>query len=197
MKSIRLNESNRLEIIKSMCDGFTTNWFTVNAPSFTSKNDMIKEQNRIYTVVMEGLWDRCYAIFKPALDVVPDMFITPTRFSVAVEGGATFTHELKGRPGKITAGADMLITHDEYEAIFKEHIQLKSLIASFEKDLKSFTEQVRQVLDSVTTTGRLVEVWPTAEPYIPAHLVEPSKGVNLPILHLSRLDQALGAINGK
>lgn len=37
-------------------------------------------------------------------------------------------------------------------------------------------------------------VWPTAEAYIPAHMADPARGINLPALHISRLDEKLKGV---
>lgn len=195
MKSIRLNKSSREGILESMMTGFVDNWFKKNAPDFTCKQDLVKRGCAVREETMKGLWMAQYGPYQQMINKLPEKLLSDSGFTVTVEGGhLTEGLDLKGYPGKRSA-VDVMLTQDEWDGVFAPYYELRNLISKFECDCSKFRNEVWQILESVSTTGKLVEVWPASEQYIPAYLNEPSKGINLPVLHTSRLDEALGVSN--
>ena len=52
--------------------------------------------------------------------------------------------------------------------------------------------EVRDYLEQFNTTGQIREGWPEMEQYLPAHIADPAKVINLPTLTRSRLNERLG-----
>ena len=60
-----------------------------------------------------------------------------------------------------------------------------------QKSLKKFTNELKQVLESVNTTGQLLEVWPEAAPFVPQEISNPSS-ISLPAVSFVELNKVLG-----
>lgn len=71
--------------------------------------------------------------------------------------------------------------------VVKEYNTLKE---SYDKELRKFKDEVLQVLNSVNTTGQLVEVWPEAEPFLPKEIANPST-INLPSVNFAELNKVI------
>lgn len=56
---------------------------------------------------------------------------------------------------------------------------------------ETVVEQVRMALDTVNTTGQLLNVWPEAEQFIPSDVLDFSK-INLPSVSFNDLNKAVG-----
>lgn len=69
----------------------------------------------------------------------------------------------------------------------KEYNTLKE---AYDKELRKFKDEVLQVLNSVNTTGQLVEVWPEAEPFLPKEIANPST-INLPAVNFAELNKVI------
>ena len=70
--------------------------------------------------------------------------------------------------------------------------QAKENMKDWEKSKKEFLEEITTILETVTTTGSLIQLWPEAEQYLPPFAADPSKGINLPALKTTRLNSLLG-----
>lgn len=195
MKSIRLNKGSREDILHSMRTGFTENWFKKNGRGHPDKSSLIKAAEEARKVALKKLWDECYLVHKENLTKVPDQLLTGAFFSVAEEGSSRVEQLSDDKYPGSRKGADLVLHPDDWERVFKDYYDLSALVKRYEAEVDKFKKEVMQVLESVTTTGKLVEVWPAAEQYIPAYLNEPNQGINLPVLHTSRLDEALGVSN--
>lgn len=75
-----------------------------------------------------------------------------------------------------------------YQAIFKE----ERIIRKWEEKRKQLRSETRDLLNSFNTTKQLREGWPAALPFLPPHLADPEKVVNLPVPTVSRLNERLG-----
>lgn len=184
MKSIRLAQYSREEILNSVMREFTKTYFAKAAyKTEVELRNLIQEE---YHRVMTNLWIDCYGHID--LSKIPNWMLQVYSFSVSVAGSSRVEScELAKRPGKWGA-IDLIIDDEE---IFEEYDKLRAELSAYNKEFKSYRSEVKAVLDSVTTTKQLVELWPTVEQYIPAHLADPEKGVKLPALHISRLDERL------
>lgn len=78
--------------------------------------------------------------------------------------------------------------HEAYDKIGVEY-------SKYWDERCKFKSEVSGILDTVNTTRQLVELWPEIEKFLPAYLADPSKGVQLPAIPTSRLNQKLGVKN--
>lgn len=193
MKSIRLSKATREAIAGSMVDGFSQNWFKNNAPEFDSLQGMRTGFAEAVRSELIALWLSTYAQHRDAIRALPTYLLSGSSFHVT-DGSRTEALSDIAYPGK-RSGSDLLLEPDQWDEAFAGSIKLRATINKYDTERSQFYKEVWQVLESVTTTGKLVEVWPASEQYIPAHLNEPNQGINLPVLHTSRLDAALGVIN--
>ena len=53
-------------------------------------------------------------------------------------------------------------------------------------------KETTSIINTCNNTGQLVELWPEIEPLLPAYLSDPSRGVSLPSIPVSRLNERLG-----
>lgn len=184
MKSIRLARYSREEILNSVMREFTKTYFA-KVP-YKTEGELRKTIHTEYTKVMAELWNNCYGHID--LSNIPSWMLDSYDFSISVAGTSRVEScALAKKPGK--RGAIDVVLVDE--VIFSEYDSLRAELSAYNKEFKSYLSEVKTVLDSVTTTKQLVELWPTVEQYIPAHLADPEKGVKLPALHISRLDERL------
>jgi hypothetical protein len=176
-----------------MVEGFSQNWFKKNAPEFDSLSGMRKGLAEAVRSEMIALWLNTYAQHRDTIRAMPSYLLSGSSFGVT-DGARTEALSDIAYPGK-RSGSDLLLEPDQWDEAFAGSIKLRALINKYDTARSQFCKEVWQVLESVNTTGKLVEIWAAAEQYIPAHLNEPGQGINLPILHTSRLDAALGVIN--
>ena len=139
------------------------------------------------------LWNRVYGDHAVSINELPVWAIADHSFKAMSEGGEALYITIPKRPGK-GSGVDCLITDDEWTTLFTEVNELRLFRDKFLREKKQYRSEVSTVLESVKTTKQLVELWPTAEEYIPAHMADPARGINLPILHISRLDEKLKGV---
>jgi hypothetical protein len=112
-------------------------------------------------------------------------------FRIAVADSTVVrSRQIPRKPGKPNA-ADVLLSAKEYDSLFKHMSELIKVKEQYDTDLKQFRSEVSNLLDSVNTTKQLVELWPTVEQYLPAHIADPDVGIKLPMLLISRLDEKL------
>ncbi len=52
--------------------------------------------------------------------------------------------------------------------------------------------EIKPILESFNTTKQLLDTWPSMEKFLPPNIANPEKGINLPALNLSRLEQKIG-----
>lgn len=184
MKSVRLAQHSRADIAISVMAGFEEAYFS-KQPYKTEQQLRIAIEKEHITV-MNRLWQRCYGHVN--LSGIPDFMITDSAFAVSCSGSSRVeSMRLSKKPGKRTA-IDMIID-DESE--FQLYDKLRAELSAYNKEFEEYRREVQAVLESVTTTKQLVELWPNIEQYIPAHLADPERGVKLPALHISRLDERL------
>lgn len=90
------------------------------------------------------------------------------------------------RPTVIINGDD-----PKYEAVYKE----KRAIEKWEKTRDQLGSETKDLLENFNTTKQLREGWPEMVPYLPPHLADPDKVINLPVPQVSRLNERLGIAN--
>ena len=189
MKSIRLTRDTRMAILNSMCEGFTENYFKKTV--YKDSEAMQTAKKYAEETALKKLWVDTYGQHQEALSKLPTFLHSNSCFRVMAQIGYVRQLNLKGFPGKNTSGADVVLDDDVFEATFKESIDIQKKMDAFSKEFHAFKKEVNEVLQSVNTTKQLLEIWPSAEAYIPAHIQDPDKGMRLPALHISRLEERL------
>lgn len=82
----------------------------------------------------------------------------------------------------IPADHEIIERHDRYVGEYADWINKKTAMMS----------QVEAILKQVSTTKQLVETWPEIEPMIPAYIVDPSTGIQLPAIVMGSLNSTIG-----
>jgi hypothetical protein len=190
MKSIKLNAANRAEIKEALLAAFAKNYF--KDTSFEDVSDVSAAANKAFRKGMHSAWLKAYGAWSFHIDQVPKGLISSASFKVGVENEPNLIKALTDPkfPGK-PSGVDILLTREEHDTMFADFLELDSLREKFRYDAKKFEKEVVQVLESVTTSRQLLEVWPTVEGYIPEHLYNPDKRFNLPAIRVEDLDAKL------
>lgn len=190
MKSVRLNTSARDAIKAAMLEAFAANYFVDTFGDYTALLAAIEEQR---IAVMKTLWNRLYADYKLALESVPEFLVSGASFTVAKES-STIVESMQevGFPGKRTSGADMVLPEAEFDLLFEKVTTLRGLRTTYQTDFNKAQTDISAILDAVTSTGQLVDVWPAAEAFIPASLKNPQEGIKLPIPSPEALNVKLG-----
>lgn len=80
-----------------------------------------------------------------------------------------------------------IVAHHHAEALAGEHRELVDSIAAERRELKI---RVKAIIESVTTTGRLMEIWPECTQLLPEGAL--SRGVLLPACGIEGLNEELG-----
>lgn len=192
MKSMRLTKTTREDIAASVCTAFTTNWYKTNCPKYKDRFELTDAATKERIRIMKDCWESVYGKYAEILKQLPKDLRSDSRFSLFVSSRGSFYLEDRDFPGKNVSGYDVQLDAEEFERLFYPYLQMIDLRDRFDKELSAYMLEVTAVLESVKTTGQLVELWPTVEPFIPAHVIDPDKGVRLPALLISRLDERLG-----
>lgn len=182
MKSIRLSKELRNEIISSIADAYDAN----NPFPESLENSF-------------ALW--CYekihgGIEKKIANLDPRYFTKCTSITVAFMGEQhSFTlPEAKIMFPSIYGRFSTNLQHhfDSKPREYLDYLAREQERDEYRQTRNKFLREVRSLVESVNSTKQLLEIWPEAEDYIPAHLADPSKGVKLPALQTSRLNERLG-----
>ena len=186
MKSVRLSNDMRVDILSSVLKEYTRNLLA--GLGAEKEDDLRKAWQDEEKRVLSGLWDKVYGY---PTEEVPAWMLRDDNFSVAVEGLSVFRGAcVEGKPGR-KYGADIILTLVQHDELFAPMFELIAITDKFKEDVKQMKSEVNSILNSVNTTKQLVELWPAVEQYIPAYIADPDKGVNLPALLISRLDEKL------
>lgn len=190
MKSLRLNKEMRQTIL----DNFVAKYVAANqAPT---KPDVSGDQIK-YKVARE-LQQKLYSQYE---NLIPKEFQnTSYRIKVKLPNDSIADWDekddriylLSTKENKVEyvfTESDPVWLEYQKELLFvKEYNKLKEV---YDKELRKFKDEVLQVLNSVNTTGQLVEVWPEAEPFLPKEIANPST-INLPAVNFAELNKVIG-----
>ena len=182
-KSVRLSKESRANIKKAMCD----QWTTTNFPT----QSLIKIENAI----ADSIWFNLYQDIAKHINKIPDEMLQ-LRISIKVSVAGNVREFKLSKPHPVLSNGywDQKIAA-AFNVPTPDMDRLEELEQRFTKareDLKLFSEEVSTILDAVTTTAQLVDLWPEAEQYLPPSVASPSLGIKLPALSTSRLNTALG-----
>lgn len=190
MKSIKLSSATRAEIKEALLSTFTKNYF--KDTSFESVADLSDAANKAFRRGIQKSWLKAYGSWSFHIEQIPKGLLSTASFKVGVEDEPNLIKSMTDPkfPGK-SSGVDILLTRKEHDEIFADFLEIDSLRETFKIEIHKFGKEVAQVLESVTTTRQLVEVWPSIEQYIPEHLYNPDKRFNLPAIRVEDLDAKL------
>lgn len=200
-KSVRLNNDARRSICASILQEFAANFRRTHQlaePDEYGSYEPLK--NAMLRSAMEQVWDDKYGrdVLKTLSELPPALRPTDTSFSVSNEvTKRQMQVTIKGKPGRLASGVDFVLTEEEWEYYFKEWERVCQEVDRLSAETTAFRAEVMAVLDSVNTTKQLLELWPSCEKFIPAHLYNPELGIKLPALHISRLEERLGSFNAE
>ena len=186
-KSIRLSNFLRDDIIDSVLRAYKVN--------LLAEKDLCdwKDVDRLLAMHKEAamvpLWGRKYGKYVEALRGIPEELLSNRPFKVMNLRGDCTEILIKGFPGN--AAVDMRIDDDDWDSVFKNYNDLLKWKKESEDKCTEFRKEVTPVIYSCNTTQQLVEVWPGIEKFLPANIADPDKGIRLPMLAISRLEEKL------
>lgn len=141
------------------------------------------------------LWTDRYGEVKPHLDAVPSGFLSSyISINVQPEGRAMIQlrllHEVP-LPKPICRGVPIAAISNSDERLLK-HEKLVNALDDWKQERKKVRREIEVVLNSVNTTKQLAEIWPEIIGLVPTHILNPSKGVQLPAIPMGKLNEKLG-----
>lgn len=74
----------------------------------------------------------------------------------------------------------------------REYLKAQRGIRLWEEDKIRMRREVADYLEQFNTTKQIRDGWPEMEQYLPAHIADPNRVINLPVLTRSRLNERLG-----
>tara|TARA_R110000822_G_scaffold35050_2_gene98994 strand:+ start:771 stop:1328 length:558 start_codon:yes stop_codon:yes gene_type:complete len=183
MKSIRLNKLIRDDISNAM----VASWEKTSPKPC----DLRKEQQKVGD-----------AIYKEAHKKITfgnahlNFFNVSAAIKYTVDGVVQQSIMSCARPMRATApnrsSDNIAIVYDKTPKVVLDLQKLEKANSDWITLKSIFKEEIQQIISSVNTTQQLVDIWPEAEQYLPAYACDPSKGIKLPALKTSRLNEALG-----
>lgn len=196
MKSIRLNISMRDDMIMNIARAFEK----ATPCPFTDVDVKNKK-----SAIASKVYRRFLGKHQDMVNALPDkLFTMRDCFSVAVEQQDMVRMKIYNAKGEVLSMP--ILPNGSYDQFPIGQITQKQAkewrlagkaeqkaIDDWSKQKQQLLDEARQILDSVTTSGQLNDVWPEGCQYLPPHIADPSKGIaNFPALTTSRLNSALG-----
>jgi hypothetical protein len=180
-KSMRLNQAIRSDIQASMIE------------AWKNKNPIPHDIKAMENKIADDIWKKHYGKL-PLAKLPQNMLNHSNSVQVQIAGSVNSFAMSYSRAYEYQSeyAKSIIEIQDEPSADIVAFRNAKQKVTEWENTLKSFTEEINVILESVTTTGSLIQLWPEAEQYLPPFAADPSKGVNLPALKTSRLNEMLG-----
>lgn len=183
MKSIRLTNVMRDEIIKSISDQYNKQ----NPIPF----DLEKEEENLAIY----FYEKAYSAILPALKKVPNDFFTFSDCVVVCINGEQTRFNVGKKIFRVKASENYNRKPD-YVADKDERLELfhaaKDAVKEWEKKKLELYREAKAVIDNCNTNLQLIEMWPQIEPFLPAYIANPEKAIRLPAIQTSRLNERLG-----
>ena len=182
-KSVRLSKESRANIRQAMC----TQWTKVHFPTQTAIE--------IANTIADSIWFNLYGDLAEHINKLPAAMLQLRANIKVVVAGTTKSFDFsKPHPvlGNGPYDQKIAVSFDVPTPDMERLEELEQRLTKARADLKLFSEEVTTILDAVTTTAQLIDLWPEAEQYLPPSVASPSLGINLPALMTSRLNTALG-----
>jgi hypothetical protein len=182
IKSIRLNAAIRTDIIKAM----TESWEKSN-PSPVDI-ELLDEK------IGDFIWEFYYG--KLDFSKIPsDMLHMEKRVSISCANKVYVFNMSVLRPYPTSPnryGLRLIDALDTIPLYVQDYILATAKSIEWNDNRNEFKSEITTIVESVTTTGQLVNMWPEAEQYLPPFASDPSKAILLPALKTSRLNALLG-----
>lgn len=182
-KSIRLSQAIRANIATSMLASWEK-----RQPCPHDLSKLEKELGDVY-------WLSAFGNIKSALKKIPEkMLRKSSSIKVQIAGVVrefamteTRAHPYEGQYTRL-----VVAIYDEASPQTAAYDKAKAEVNDWGAQRLEFTNEINTILNSVQTTGQLIQIWPEAEQHLPPFAADPSKGINLPTLKTSRLNTLLG-----
>lgn len=181
MKSIRLNESIRNSILNSILG----KW---------KENNPTPELSKAEHTLIYKFWKKKYGKYQEHFDAIPiDVFKTKQAFLLQINGQIEKFGLNKPLPS-VDSGyrGEVLGIIEDTNTEYKKFKKVKDAHEKWFHEHNELKVEAETILASVNTTKQLLEVWPEVEPFLPPHVADPSKAVNLPAIPVSRLNERIG-----
>lgn len=182
-KSIRLSGAIRTNICASMLAAWEKN------------NVSPRNPKEIEHQVATELWLNSHANIKIALKKIPEQMLRWSEHVKVQVSGVVKCYDLPEKrpyPWRDQYNSSILAILDQPTDLMDLLENARTAKEDWDKLRSDFREEIKTILDSVQTTGQLIQLWPEAEQYLPPFAADPSKGINLPALKTSRLNSLLG-----
>lgn len=191
MKSLRLNKELRSNILNSFLEKYKASnpEPEVGDVSKAKQEAAIKAQKAAYGKY-EGLIPEEFVVKSSNIHVqLPNGSVQHWYFGYDDEGDNIYL--LMSKESKVKyVFTDNDPIYAEYRKVADTVKQQQAVYDEWEKGYKKFKSEVTQVLESVNTTGQLVEVWPESLPFIPQEISDPSK-INLPSVNFAEINKVI------
>lgn len=179
MKSVRLSNSMRQEILNSVCSEY-------EQQNPCPENLEEKLSLWVYADIHSGV---CQSVLK----AVDQRYLTHGRkFKVSFAG---YQFMVKLPEDKVVFAENAYDVHKVYSdtpVIFLEYQKRLHEIKKWVDEYKDFRREIEQLLASVNTTNQLLSLWPEVQPFFPPYLVDPSKAIKLPTIRTTKFNERLG-----
>ena len=185
--SIRLTNSIREEIMESIMSEYDK----------TNKAPDLKTAEHNFAMV---LWTRSYGKYKKLLDAVPKDFLnTRNAVKYSVNGQVSEAQFLKDSAmpimlpeGMSSYKAPILQAFTDADKDYSKYDKIRDLYKKWADSRREMQSETNAIIYNTNTTKQLIELWPSAEKFLPAYISNPEKAIQLPALKISRLDERLG-----
>lgn len=190
IKNIRLTNAIRSDIVSNICKSLKQN--LVTGLGFKDEDALVNKIRELEKEALKEGWRQKYGKNLEYIQKISRELLNTREFVIfSSEAGAKHTLEEYPYIGKQQRGYDMVLTLEEYHELFQDYLKLAKSWEDIKAEVNSIISEARVILDSVNTTKQLIEVWETAENYIPAHIADPDKGSKLPAKLVSSLDERI------
>lgn len=87
---------------------------------------------------------------------------------------------------------NLYLEHSNKCEIYLDYIQKGKDLHAWKKERANVCNEFKDYLNQFNTTKQIRDGWPELEQYLPAHIADPEKVIQLPALARSRLNERLG-----
>lgn len=192
-KNIRLTKAIRSDIVSNICNTLKGN--LIKNLGLVTEDDVLQRLKVLEKEALIACWVEKYGKNLEHIQKVSRDLLSPREF-VLFCSDRSAKHEMREYPyiGKQMSGYDVILTGEEYDEKFASYLELLKDWNNVKAEVNSVVAEARVIIESVNTTKQLIEIWATAENYIPAHIADPDKGSKLPSKLVSDLDERIKSL---
>lgn len=187
MKSIRLNDRSRQDILDSIKEEFKINFYKANNLSLDKTFLTLKREQK--EIISGHIYFDIYGNIKFPKQVKPFLHYGGT-LKIQSESGRVESVNTSN-PIEQTNRILKIYSDSIFLTMFSEYDNLVKLKHKFDTQNTRLYSESNQIISSVTSTKQLLELWPSVEKYLPAYLSNPEKAINLPTIAISRIDERI------